>query len=79
MKTGKFYKLMGCLTCTFFIVGIVFYIILMINSFSKGVDWLTGFFLIYGAVGILMHAIMIPSLLFCMGYKECHKEDYCNY
>ena len=75
---SRTYKLMGCCTSLFFMVGIVFSVIIMVESFTKGVNWLTAFFLIYGAVGICLHAAIIPALLFCKGYDECEREEFCE-
>lgn len=69
----KYYKFMGCLTGLLFVTTLVFYIILMVRSFTSGVNWLTAAFLIIGIVALLT---VVPTLAnFFMG-RGCRGDKY---
>lgn len=60
-----YYKTMACITALINVVGLVFYIILMVNVFSKGTDYLTTAFLILGLIAMVT---ILPTLAnFFMG------------
>lgn len=73
----KCYRLAGCFTCLYTLTGLVFYIILMVNKFNAGVDWLTGFFLIFGLVGIVIIGPMLTNLFFFQGCVLDMQQNTC--
>lgn len=56
---SRYYKCVGLLTTLFTLAGLVFYIILMVQTFSKETNWLTTTFLI---VGLLAMLTILPAL-----------------
>lgn len=68
-----YYKFIGCFTALFNIAGLVFYIILMVQTFRNGTDWLTTTWLILGLVAMLT---ILPALAnFFMG-RGCGGDKY---
>lgn len=74
MKTARrFYKAIACIMAMLFIATLVLYIILMIRSFTRGVDGLTAGFLVVGIIALL---IVVPTLAnFFMG-RGCKCDKY---
>lgn len=71
----RYYKFMGCFLGLFTLVGLVFYIILMIRTFGNGTDWLTGTWLILGLVAMVT---ILPTLAnFFMG-RGCGDKYHLN-
>lgn len=64
---------MGCLTGLLFLSTLVFYIILMVRSFTNGVDWLTAAFLIIGIIALLT---VIPTLANFFFGRGCRCDKY---
>lgn len=72
----KCFRLAGCCLSFLTLVGLVFYIIMMVNLFSTGVSWLTGFFLIYGLVSMVVIGPMLSSLFFSEACRIERLYDY---
>lgn len=73
------YRFAGCFTSLFVLVGLVFYIIAMVNRFVDGVNWVEGFFLIYGLAGIVIIGPMISNQFFLQSiYIETFEDKFMN-
>lgn len=72
----KILKLNGCLTWTFTIIGFVYYIIMIVDLFSKGVSGGLGFLLVTGAIAIIVIGSGLGWLFFLesKNYPTCKCE-----
>lgn len=73
---SKYYKCMAFATVCMMVIGLVFYIIFMVRTFSNGTDWLIGILLVFGALGMVTILPALANTFMALGLTI--EKDHCE-